>query len=211
MALVLIAADQPASRVPMDSANPTCPASPNVSNYSEMYFTVQEIDGRSVLLAEGVIDDNLIPRLLAALGRFRGDEIWLRYPGGNARVGNEAGYIIRQRGLNSRIPSGWTYYGACNFMFMGGVGRIVDANGYFMVGTNPPFEVTGVPAEQREARADEIARASALMATEDMDFVLRMGIPRALLTAVMYARSRDVSRRHCLTQEELRRYNLVNG
>lgn len=209
LAFLLTAAGQPVAPGSMDPANPTCPATPNVSSYQEMRLTVREFDGHSVLLAEGFIDDNFIPRLQEALRNRQLEEIWLRSPGGNARVGNEAGYLIRQQGLNSRIPRGWTCFGACNFMFMGGVGRSVDTDGYFMVGTDPPFEVTDVPPEQRAARADEIARASALMATEDVDFVLRMGIPRALLTEVMYARSRDGSTRHCLTREELRQYQLV--
>src|SRR5688500_16196911 len=103
-----------------DPNNPTCPSSPNWSNYPEMRFTVEEIDGRKVLLAEGRVDDNLIPRLQAALQSFQGDEIWLRSPGGNARIGNQAGRIIRESGLQTRIPQGWACFSACNFLFMGG-------------------------------------------------------------------------------------------
>ncbi|MGQ0590827.1 MAG: hypothetical protein ACT4N8_15090, partial [Sphingosinicella sp.] len=73
----------------MDPSNPTCPQSPNVSNYREMRFTPQTVNGRRVLLAEGMIDDNLIPRLQAALRDESIEEMWLRSPGGNAQVGNQ--------------------------------------------------------------------------------------------------------------------------
>ena len=51
---------------------------------------------------------------------------WLRSPGGNARIGNQAGRIIRDNGLQTRIPEGWACFSACNFLFMGGFARFVD-------------------------------------------------------------------------------------
>ncbi len=207
----------------MDPNNPTCPISPNWSNYREMRFTEQEVDGRKVLLAEGVIDDNLIPRLQAALQGFQGDEIWLRSPGGNARVGNQAGRIIRESALITRIPAGWACFSACNFMFMGGIARFVDPGGLFMVHM---FTHTG----DRETIRSEVARGeentlgligeieqqSALLASEDNDFLIRMGVSRTLLTEVMYrvravADQSNRETRRCLTQDEVRRYNVVNG
>jgi len=176
-----------------------------------MGFTVQEGEGRQVLLAEGVIDRNTVPRSRSALEAFRGDEIWLRSPGGEARAGNEAGRVIREYGLATRIPSGWTRLGACNFMFMGGVNRSVDTGGWFMVRTDPPFEIRDVRPEERQARARQIAAASALLATEDIDFAIRMGIRRSLLSDIMYRRSEDGSRRRCLSQDELQYYDLVPG
>ena len=205
----------------MDPDNPTCPQNPNWSNYREMRFTVQEMNGRQVLLAEGVIDDNLVPRLQAALQNFQGDEIWLRSPGGNARVGNQAGRLIRDSNLLTRIPNGWACFSACNFMFMGGMARFVDNGGLFMVHM---FTHTG----DRETIRSEVARGedntigligeieqqSALLASEDNDFLIRMGVSRALLTEVMYrvravsdARNRET--RRCLTQAEVNRYNVA--
>ena len=206
----------------MDPLNPTCPQSPNWSSYPEMRFTVEEIDGRSVLLAEGRIDDNLIPRLRAALDGFTGDEIWIRSPGGNARVGNEAGRLIRESNLITRIPAGWACFSACNFVFMGGGVRFVDAGGLFIVHM---FTHTG----DRDAIRSEVARGvdntigligdieqqSALLASEDNDFLIRMGVSRLLLTEVMYRtravadRSGDRSTRRCLTQQEVVRYNVA--
>jgi hypothetical protein len=206
-----------------DPDNPTCPATPNWSNYREMRFTSQEVNGRQVLLAEGVIDDNLVPRLREAIQNFQGDEVWLRSPGGNARIGNQAGRLIRDNGLITRIPAGWACFSACNFLFMGGVARFVDDGGLFMVHM---FTHTS----DREAIRSEVARGedntigligeieqqSAQLASEDNDFLIRMGLSRRLLTEVMYqvrAVADESSRetRRCLTQEELVRYNVVNG
>ena len=206
----------------MDPVNPSCPADPNWSNHAEMRLTVEEIDGRPVLLAEGRIDDNLVPRLRAALETFTGDEIWVRSSGGNARVGNEAGRLIREANLHTRIPEGWACFSACNFVFMGGTVRYVDNGGLFIVHM---FTHTG----DRDAIRSEVSRGvdntigligdieqqSALLASEDNDFLIRMGVSRLLLTEIMYRtravadRSGDRSTRRCLTQEEVRRYNVA--
>jgi hypothetical protein len=187
-----------------------------------MQLTTEEIGGRQVLLAQGRIDDNLIPRLRAALDAFSGDEIWIRSPGGNARVGNEAGRLIREAALHTRIPEGWACFSACNFVFMGGSARYIDPGGLFIVHM---FTHTA----DREAIRSEVSRGedstigliadveqqSALLASEDNDFLIRMGVSRLLLTEVMYrtravaARSGDRSTRRCLSQQEVRRYNVV--
>lgn len=213
-----------AAQAQTDPDNPTCPQNPNWSNYRTMRLTPQEVDGRRVLLAEGVIDDNLVPRLEAALQEHQDiNEIWLRSPGGNARVGNQAGRIIRDNGMLTRIPAGWACFSACNFMFMGGQGRFVDPGGLFVVHM---FTHTGDRAAIRSevARGEEntigliadVEQQSALLASEDNDFLIRMGVSRLLLTEVMYrvravADAEDRSTRRCLTQEEVRRYNVVNG
>ena len=211
LAAVALTASQGAQAQPRDPGNPTCPASPNWSNFREMRFTEQVVNGRPVLLAEGQIDDNMIPRLQAALQHFRGDEIWLRSPGGNARIGNQAGTIIRQNNLLTRIPAGWACFSACNFMFMGGAARFVDAGGLFIVHM---FTHTS----DRQAIRSEVARGeentigligdieqdSALLASEDNDFLIRMGLYRTLLTEIMYRQravgdGSDRSTRRCLT------------
>ncbi len=206
-----------------DPNNPTCPSSPNWSNYPEMRFTVEEIDGRKVLLAEGRIDDNLIPRLQAALESFQGDEIWLRSPGGNARIGNQAGRIIRENGLQTRIPQGWACFSACNFLFMGGFARFVDPGGQFIVHmfthTSDREAIRSQVAQGEDntiGLIGDIEQQSALLASEDNDFLIRMGLSRRLLTEVMYrtsavADSSNRETRRCLTQAELREYNVVNG
>jgi hypothetical protein len=213
-----------AQRAAMDPNNPTCPLNPNWSANRQMTFTVLERPGqRPVLLAEGMVDAGLLPRLQAALATFQGDEIWLRSPGGDARIGNQAGRLIRDGNFQTRIPAGWACFSACNFLFMGGRARYVDPGGLFIVHM---FTHTG----NREIIRSEVARGedstvgligeieqqSALLASEDNAFLIRMGLSRNLLTEIMYRQSAvgqgpDRSTRRCLTPEEARRYNVVNG
>ena len=91
----------------MDPANPTCPRNPGWSTDPTVNFRVVEGPGaRPVLLAEGAIDTNMLPRLRAALDGLRGDEIWLRSVGGDARTGNQTAALIRRSGAMARIPAG---------------------------------------------------------------------------------------------------------
>jgi hypothetical protein len=221
--LCALIASQPALGQAPDPANPSCPLAPDWSSNRAMTFRVQERPGeRPVLVGEGAIDEGVLPRLRAALADFRGSEIWLRSPGGDAGAGNEAGMLIRENGLTTRIPAGWTCAGACAFMFMGGMVRDVEAGGVYML---QMFTFTGNrEAIHREfARGDQasadlltnIARRSARLATDDNAYLIRMGISRALLTDIVY-RQRAVTTaaggptRRCLTDAELRHYNVVN-
>ena len=98
---------------------------------------------------------------------------------------------------------------------MGGAVRFVDPGGLFIVHM---FTHTG----DREAIRSEVARGeestvgligeieqqSALLASEDNDFLIRMGVSRKLLTEIMYRQSavadaRNRSTRRCLTQAEV--------
>ena len=210
-----------AQRARMDPDNPTCPQSPNWSANARMTFTQQTINGRNVLLAEGQIDDDLMPRLRQAIQGFNGDEIWLRSPGGNAEVGNQAGRFIRENSMTTRVPAGWACFSACNFLFMGGVVRYVDANGLFIVHM---FTFTSNREAIRQATTSgergtvgligDIEQQSALLASEDNNFLIRMGISRNLLTDIMYRQSavqdgQNRSTRRCLTQEEVNHYNVA--
>ena len=189
-----------------------------------MRFTVLERAGqRPVLLAEGAVDDNLIPRLQEAIQNFQGDEIWLRSPGGNARVGNQAGRLIRENHLHTRIPSGWACFSACNFMFMGGEARYVDPDGLFIVHmfthTSDREAIRSGVAAGEDSTVGLIAtveQQSALLASEDNAFLIRMGVFRSLLTEVMYqvravADADNRETRRCLTPEEAVRYNVANN
>lgn len=221
VALVALSLSQ-AAQAQRDPDNPTCPQNPNWSLNRQMTFTPQQTGGRTVLLAEGFIDDNLVPRLEAALrDNPQAEELWLRSPGGNARVGNQAGRIIREAGIPTRIPNGYACFSACNFLFMGGIARFVDNGGLFIVHmfthTNNR-EVIRQEVAQGEDNTigliGEIEQQSALLASEDNDFLIRMGVSRALLTEVMYQQSavqdqRNRSTRRCLTQEEVNRYNVA--
>jgi hypothetical protein len=221
-ALSLLAA--PPAFAQADRNNPSCPQSPNWGATSPMQFRAVQRNGKKVLLAEGLIDDNLVPRLTAALRRHQPiEEIWLRSPGGNARVGNEAGKLIRQSTIPTRIPSGWACFSACNFLFMGGWARFVEPGGLFIVhmfthtGDRSAIEAEVLRGtENTVGLIGEIEQGSALLASEDNDFLIRMGVSRKLLTDVMYRQKavaeqgRDSSTRRCLTQDEVFRYNVAN-
>lgn len=213
-----------ASATEMDANNPTCPKQLNFSTYRQMRFTLETVDGVRVLKAEGMIDDGVAERLREALqANAPVEEIWFRSPGGDARAGNQAGKIIRESMIPTRIPEGWACFSACNFMFMGGPIRYVDAGGRFVVHMFTHLgDKDAVRAEvARDADTaleiiGEVEQDSALLASEDNDFLIRMGVSRKLLTDVMYqqkaiADREDKSTRRCLTPEESVKYNVANA
>lgn len=223
--LLMTMTSAPAGAQAPDPANPTCPKSLNWSTYPLMRFTLDESSGQRILKAEGAIDEDVAPRLADALkANAPIDEIWLRSPGGDARAGNAAGKVIRQEGVPTRIPPGWACFSACNFMFMGGAVRYVDQGGQFVVHM---FTHVG----DKEAVRSELAKGtdnaigligdveqdSALLASEDNDFLIRMGVSRKLLTEVMYQQkaisggAEDRSTRRCLTVAEAVKYNVANA
>jgi hypothetical protein len=209
----------------MDPDNPTCPKYLNWSTYPEMKFTLETINGVRVLKAEGTIDQDVAVRLQDALkANDPVQEIWLRSPGGDARAGNEAGKLIRASMIPTRIPAGWACFSACNFVFMGGVARYVDEGGLFIV-----HMFTHV-ADKEAVRSElskgtdnaigmigDVEQDSALLASEDNDFLIRMGVSRKLLTEVMYKQKAvadgqgDKSTRRCLTRAEAMKYNVANA
>lgn len=214
-----------AANAAMDPLNPTCPKELNFSTYPQMRFTLDTSNGQRILRAEGEIDEDVPAKLQDALQAHGPiDEIWLRSPGGDARAGNEAGKLIRKAGIPTRIPANWACFSACNFIFMGGPIRFVDPNGLFVVHM---FTHLG----DKEAVRSELAKGgdevigligdveqdSALLASEDNDFLIRMGVSRKLLTEVMYQQKavasgpEDKSTRRCLTPAETVKYNVANA
>ena len=188
-----------------------------------MRFTIKKLPDRTVLLAEGAIDQALMPRLTKALGSAAIDEIWFRSPGGAATVGNDAGRLIRKMGIPTRVPKGWTCFSACNFMFMGGPVRAVEPGGIFMVHMFTHVGDRAAIDEEVQKGTDntiemigEIEQDSALLASDDNDFLIRMGISRKLLTEIMYQQAAvatkggNRSTRRCLTQDEVFKYNVAN-
>ncbi|HEY6048015.1 MAG TPA: hypothetical protein VIV07_03110 [Sphingomicrobium sp.] len=214
-----------AAAEPMDATNPTCPLHLNWSTYPEMKFTLDTSGGHRILRAEGQIDEDVAARLADALKQDAPvDEIWLRSPGGIARAGNEAGKVIRQSGIPTRIPNGWACFSACNFVFMGGAIRFVDPGGLFVVHM---FTHVGDKQAVRSELAKgtdhaigligDVEQDSAMLASEDNDFLIRMGVSRKLLTEVMYKQKAvegdegDKSTRRCLTRDEAIKYNVANA
>lgn len=177
-----------------------------------------------ILLAEGAIDSGAPARLAAALKKHEPiDQIWLRSPGGDARAGTEAGKLIRQSMAFTRIPDGWACFSACNFVFMGGRGRMVDPGGQFVVHMFTHTSDRGAieaevlrGTESTVGLIGDIEQDSALLASEDNDFLIRMGVSRKLLTEIMYRQKAvkeqggDGSTRRCLTQAEVFQYKVAN-
>jgi len=206
-----------------DPANPTCPAAPDWGPAERMSLATRDIDGKRVLIGEGVVDAGLPQRLRTALDSDeRISEVWLKSRGGNATAGNEAGRVIRSiPGMLTRIPSGWTCFSACNFVFMGGDRRHVDPGGIFMVHmfthTADRSIINESVLDGTKATTELIAgieQSSAMLASEDNDFLIRMGISRKLLTEVMYRQQavstdENPSTRYCLSQAEVRKYNVM--
>lgn len=208
----------------IDRTNPTCPAEPDWGPSSPMTLEVRDVGRVRVLIGEGMIDDSLPNRLRAAIERDELiGEVWLKSRGGDARAGNAAGRVIRSfPGMVTRIPAGWTCFSACNFVFMGGTARRVDDGGVFMVHmfthTSDRAAISESVLDGTQATTELIAdieQSSALLASEDNDFLIRMGVSRRLLTEVMYRQqavgnSENPSTRYCLSQDEVRLYNVSN-
>jgi hypothetical protein len=105
-------------------------------------------------------------------------------------------------------------------MFMGGIIRHVDQGGLFIVHMFTFTSDRQAIRQQVEQGEDntigligDIEQQSALLASEDNDFLIRMGVRRTLLTEVMYrvsavsdAQNRET--RRCLTPEQVVRYNV---
>ena len=188
-----------------------------------MTLTPADRDGARVLLAEGTIDASLPDRLRTAIEADDTiGEVWIRSSGGDAAAGNEAGKVIRSfPGMLTRIPAGWTCFSACNFVFMGGDRRVVEPGGVFMVHMFTYTNQRDVIRDTvKEGTADtvrliaDIEQSSAMLASDDNDFLIRMGISRKLLTEIMYRQQavktdENPSTRYCLSQEEVRRYNVM--
>ncbi|MDF8334808.1 hypothetical protein [Novosphingobium cyanobacteriorum] len=207
----------------LDKENPTCPAKPDWGQAKAITVTPAVRNGKHVLIADGIIDAGFPNRLKAAIDADEQvEEVWIRSRGGDAHAGNAAGKVIRSYpGMVTRIPAGWTCFSACNFVFMGGDRRFVDPGGVFMVhmfthtGDRDTIELSVEEGTEETTRLiGEIEQSSALLASEDNDFLIRMGISRKLLTEVMYkqqavASAANKSTRYCLTQDEVRKYNVM--
>jgi hypothetical protein len=221
---MLVSSAAAPATVTMDPDNPTCPKAMNWSTYREMKFTPETVNGTLVLKAEGAIDDGAPQRLQDALkANPTVQEIWIRSPGGSARAGNEAGKIIRSAMIPTRIPQDWACFSACNFVFMGGVIRYVDDGGVFAVHMFTHLGDKDAVKQELKQGGDQaidmigdVEQDSALLASEDNDFLIRMGVSRKLLTDVMYqqkaiADADNKSTRRCLTREEATKYNVANA
>jgi hypothetical protein len=185
----------------------------------DLLARVDYIAGKKVLILDGGVDDNAAARVDAALRTYGPvDEVWLNSPGGNARQGTAIGQVLRRWGVSARIPSGFWCISACNFAFVGAPIRQIDPGGQYAVHmfTNVHsesyaayrefFRKNGEPGVFTALQSRE--QGSALLAIEQADFLIRMGVSRRLLSEVMYLQ--EAAGLRCLTQAEMKRYNVVN-
>ena len=84
----------------------------------------------------------------------------------------------------------------------------------------PAYDLVAEAQAQGADKAVElisgVEQESAMLASEDNDFLIRMGVSRKLLTEIMYkqkavAAGGDKSTRRCLTQSEAVKYNVANA
>jgi hypothetical protein len=229
--LVLLFGVGAAHAFPLDAANPTCPNIQAVFGPLSGPVQVQsaKVGGRRVMKFSGAIVPGAADKLEKALEAGDPvDEIWIGSSGGDAAEGLKIGKMIRAMGVPTRVPGGWGCASACNFAFMGGAIRMVDRDAAFAVHM---FTITSsadyqafVDVTRKGSDAtptlNNIARreqASALLASDENDFLIRMGVSRRLLSEVMYQQKADTfqggdhSTLRCLTGDELQRYNVVNA
>lgn len=210
---------------PRDPVNPTCPKLPGWSLKPKMEFRAFKMGGRLIIAGEGRIDAGVAARLEAFLAKHPDPaQVWLSSPGGDARAGNAAGRLLRETlDVETRIPSGWACYSSCNFVFMGGRKRTIDPGGEFIVhmftNTGDRDSIDMSVAMGTDATTEligQIEQDAAQLASEDNDFLIRMGVSRKLLTDIMYRQKAvagsgpDKSTRRCLTIDEAIRYGVMS-
>ena len=229
--LVMLVATQANARAEVDANNPTCPRIDSVFGPlgRPMVIGVDKVGGRRVLKLQGAIAAGLGERIRQEIKKHQPlDEVWLGSSGGDAAEGLKIGRVIREAGLPTRVPNGWGCASSCNFAFLGGPIRSVEPKGVFAVHmftvTNSDDYRSFVELIRKTPNAEPILnniarreQASAMLASESNDFIIRMGVSRNLLTEVMYPQKADnfdpqnMSTLRCLSAAEMVRYNVVNA
>jgi hypothetical protein len=215
-----------------DARNPTCPplASMQFADLNKMLFRLDTSSGKRVLIADGKINPFASTLLEQAIkANLPLDELWIRSPGGYAEEGMRLGAVIRNYGLPTRIPAGWWCASACTFMFLGGPIRTIEPDGVYAVhmfsevtaqAFRPELDQAYRPGGMDQVLNDiaKVEQNSALTASRENDFIIRMGASRKLLSEAMYRQkstafggATDLSTIRCLQADELKRYNVVNA
>ena len=217
----LLASITPARAIEL--VNCTAPVAGGSWMTRPMDFRVHYAGGQKVLIAEGAYASGSTAALHSALQQHMPvAEIWFNSPGGVAQEGVLMGKLIREWGVPTRVPSGYWCISACNFAFLGGPLRAIDAGGQYAVHMfTRPGSVGRVANRMRAQGANERAleksiesevaateQRSAQLATEQNDFIIRMGVSRRLLSEVMY--NQEARGIRCLTPTEMTTYNVVN-
>ena len=105
-----------------------------VFKQEHLQFSIIHGPKSNTIVAWGGVDQGDSVRFALALTEGRPvAEIQLFSPGGSLGEGLKIGVLIRNRALATRIVSGSECVSACNFMFLGGVVRMIEPGGLFKV------------------------------------------------------------------------------
>jgi hypothetical protein len=192
-----------------DRPSADCGPIPAAADNQAMRLTVERRRDMDILHVEGRIAADLPQRMkrLFAENRRIG-EIWLNSSGGDWLAAIDTGRFIRANEIYlTRVPAGAACVEACGLLFLSGRIRALHPDSVFDVGPLP----SDVP---RTGEAD--AQAAEMAAARETDilsgYLLKMGVSRRLLSEVILrSPGEDRGPRPCLTQQEIRRYNVANS
>lgn len=103
-------------------------------NLPSTHFTLIPLGRRNALFAWGGIHEGDAARLEAAIAAAVPiEEVRLFSPGGDLEEGLEMGRVIHRHHLTTHVTHGMQCVSACNFVFLGGTVRIIDADAVFKV------------------------------------------------------------------------------
>lgn len=105
-----------------------------VFKQEHLQFSIIRGPKSNTIIAWGGVDQGDAVRFALALTEAKPvAEVQLFSPGGSLGEGLKIGVLIRNRALATRVVAGAACVSACNFMFMGGVVRMIEPGGSFMV------------------------------------------------------------------------------
>lgn len=143
-----------------------------------MTFTLQQMNGARVLIAEGAIDDTANDRLRQALAQHRPvDEVWFNSPGGNSRVGVQMAHTLRATGLITMVKAGHGCASACSTALLGGLMRRVEPGAIYGVHMYSS-QVDGAGPPVTQDLYNDIQWQGAMGAAERIAFAQEMGVTR---------------------------------
>lgn len=175
----------------------------------------------TVLLLSGTFEQGDPSRVLEALTREPIMEVQLDSPGGSMRAGLDVGLTLRANQVATRVAGGRECASACFFAFLGGVLRSVDPGARLGVhmhsaAGNEAYvqQLRRILGERRLSVDDRIrlivllneqmsARAAGMIAA----YVVRMGVAIEVFDPLFATPHFDI---HWLTEQEMRRFNVVN-
>lgn len=100
----------------------------------EMSATFHTVNGQSILLLSGTVDENAFSRVASSVRQSRSyTEIWLCSPGGSVSVGKELGRAFSIAHATVRVPDGFKCVSSCTIAHIGGYLRLIDPKATFVI------------------------------------------------------------------------------